>query len=160
MLEGRCVLLPRLTSGVRSTGKSRWRVRSAIAVGAALAAGIAMLAAQPASAELSGVGPVDAVGHGYPLWYEDANGLRLTWKPTRVKRARLRLNGLGVARNPARHPMSRLRSSGPGEWSRPSGHGDGRGRQCAARLERPDIAGNRTVARTAIQVIRSAEWFG
>lgn len=56
---------------------NRWRVRSAIAVGAVLTAAAATLAAQPASAELTGVGPVDAAGHGYPVWYEDANGLRL-----------------------------------------------------------------------------------
>jgi Bacterial Ig-like domain len=50
-------------------------MRSAIAAGATLAAGIAGLA-QPAHAQLSGVGPVDGA-HGYPLWYEDSNGLRL-----------------------------------------------------------------------------------
>ena len=77
MLEGRCIMLPRLIteSGTRRTSRNRWRTRSAIAIGASLAAGIAMVA-QPASAELSGVGPVDP-GHGYPLWYEDGNGLRL-----------------------------------------------------------------------------------
>jgi hypothetical protein len=56
--------------------RKQWRVRSALAIGATLALAIAAVA-QPASAELSGVGPADAGGHGYPLWYEDANGLRL-----------------------------------------------------------------------------------
>lgn len=50
-------MLPKLTSEGVSRGASqpRWRVRSAIAIGASLVAGVAVLA-QPASAELSGVG--------------------------------------------------------------------------------------------------------
>jgi Bacterial Ig-like domain len=50
-------MLPKLNSQGVSRGESRprWRVRSAIAVGASLVAGVAVLA-QPASAELSGVG--------------------------------------------------------------------------------------------------------
>lgn len=53
-------MLPQLTSqGVsRGASRPRWRVRSAIAIGASLVAGVAALA-QPASAELSGVGPLD-----------------------------------------------------------------------------------------------------
>jgi Bacterial Ig-like domain len=49
-------MLPMLTSRVsRGGSRPRWRVRSAIAIGASLVAGVAVLA-QPASAELSGVG--------------------------------------------------------------------------------------------------------
>lgn len=70
-------MLPQRTSEVSSTGTSRtWRVRSAVAVAATVAVGIATVS-QPANAELTGVGPVDVAGHGYPLWYEDGNGLRL-----------------------------------------------------------------------------------
>jgi len=46
--------------------------------GAAFAAVLATTTVtDPASAELTGVGPVDTAGHGYPLWYQDANNLRL-----------------------------------------------------------------------------------
>jgi Bacterial Ig-like domain len=50
-------MVPQLTSegGSRGASRRRWRVRSAIAIGASLAAGVAALA-QPASADLSGVG--------------------------------------------------------------------------------------------------------
>ena len=46
--------------------------------GTAFAAAVATTTVmEPASAELTGVGPVDTAGHGYPLWYEDENALRL-----------------------------------------------------------------------------------
>jgi len=71
-------MLPQLTSWTGSTriSPTRWRVRLAMTVAVTLAAGIAAMA-PPASAELSGIGPVDTAGHGFPLWYEDGNGLRL-----------------------------------------------------------------------------------
>ena len=63
--------------GASATRRRSWTRKIGVA-GSAIAAVVATTTVMdPARAELTGVGPVDAAGHGYPLWYEDENGLRL-----------------------------------------------------------------------------------